>query len=135
MSEQTFNELIKIIHYKLNVFFKVYLPHRFNVFINLISTKNRMVHGAMFYKCNRCGKKWRMYLETGVEGKDKLMPCPFIITCPCGSFAKHTDWQNDLYFPHPFPLEKNMSFFMLDRRGLKKKNPHAHGLPIIRKHK
>ncbi len=92
-----------------------------------------LVHGAMTYKCEECGKSWEMWLEIGVEGREKIMPCPFIIRCRCGGTAVHIDWQNDIYLPEPRPLGENMSYFKLDREGLKKKDVNACGIPILRK--
>lgn len=91
-----------------------------------------LVHGAMTYECEECGKSWRMWLEVGVEGKDKVMPCPFIIRCKCGGMAKHIDWQNDIWLPEPRPLRENMSYFKLDRKGLNKKDNHACGIPVLK---
>lgn len=91
-----------------------------------------LVHGAMTYECEECGKTWRMWLEIGVEGKDKLMPCPFIIRCKCGGMAKHINWQDDINLPEPRPLGENMSYFKLDRRGLKKKDSNACGIPVLK---
>jgi hypothetical protein len=129
-------ELFEKINYRFWWVFGVYLPYQFNVFVNYISVKNRMIHGGMKYKCNKCGKIIYMKLEVGVEGKSRevnLMPCPFMIKCPCGGDSEHTDWHEDFFLSSPLPLEKYMSFFMLDRIGLKKKNPRAHGIPIISK--
>ena len=114
-----------------------------------MSEKNILVHGALTYECEKCGKKWRMFLECGVEScsTDKngpvcskcnyengegIMPCPFIIGCACGGLAKHIDWHKDTRFPHPMPVFKHMSYFMLDREGLKNKNPRACGIPVVR---
>ena len=100
--------------------------------------KQILVHGAMIYECEKCGKKWRMWLEVGVEGPgdyetgQKLMPCPFMITCACGGDAKHTDWHNDIRLPEPRPLMDNMSYFKLDRKGLKKKYNMACGIPVVK---
>ena len=91
-----------------------------------------LVHGAMTYECEECGKNWRMWLEIGVEGKDKVMPCPFIIRCKCGGMAKHINWQDDINLPDPKPLGENMSYFKLDRRGLKKKDSNACGIPVLK---
>ena len=91
-----------------------------------------LVHGAMTYGCEKCGKTWKMWLEIGVEGKYKIMPCPFIIRCKCGGMAKHINWQDDINLPEPRPLEENMSYFKLDRRILKKKDSNACGIPVIK---
>ncbi len=93
---------------------------------------NTLVHGAMTYECEECGKTWKMWLEVGVEGKDKIMPCPFIIRCKCGGMAKHINWQNDIWLPEPRPLGENMSYFKLDREGLKKKDINTCGIPVLR---
>jgi len=106
-----------------------------------------MIHGALTYECEKCGKQWRMWLECGVggcteENKGKMcskctvknsMPCPFMIGCACGELAKHIDWHKDIKLPHPVPIGDNMSYFQLDREGLKNKNPQACGIPIVRK--
>ena len=91
-----------------------------------------LVHGAMTYECEECGQTWEMWLEVGVEGKDKIMPCPFIIRCKCGGMAKHINWQNDIWLPEPRPLGENMSYFKLDRNDLKKKDSNACGIPVLR---
>ena len=90
-----------------------------------------LVHGAMTYECEECGKTWRMWLEIGVEGPNKVMPCPFVIRCKCGGIAKHIDWQNDIWLPQPMPLGENMSYFKLDKKGMKKKDTDACGIPIL----
>lgn len=49
-----------------------------------------LVHGRMVYECERCGRRWNMYLEKGIEepGNDHK-PSPYIIQCPnCGGLAK-----------------------------------------------
>lgn len=91
-----------------------------------------LVHGAMTYECESCGKSWKMWLEIGVEGRNKIMPCPFIIRCKCGGMAKHINWQDDINLPEPRPLGENMSYFKLDKKGLEKKDSNACGIPIIK---
>jgi hypothetical protein len=106
-------------------------------------------HGAMTYKCQKCGKEWRMFLECGVETckstvnssrcirckniHKMLMPSPFIIACLCGGTAEHVDWHKDTHFPLSMPVSDYMSYFRLDREGLEKKNPMACGIPVLRK--
>lgn len=51
------------------------------------------IHGYMIYQCEKCGSKWEMLLETGVEdgGKNgrEHQPCPYIIGCPyCKGLAR-----------------------------------------------
>ena len=91
-----------------------------------------LVHGAMTYECENCGKSWRMWLEIGVEGKNKIMPCPFIIRCKCGGMAKHINWQDDIWLPEARPLGDNMSYFKLDREGIDKHNNNACGIAVLR---
>lgn len=67
----------------------------------------RRVDGYMVYGCDDCGKGFKMYLETGLEGigdgKDHK-PVPFTIQCPfCNGFGCH-----DVAFKR-FPLKKRMS--------------------------
>ena len=92
-----------------------------------------LIHGAMTYECEKCGKQWRMWLECGVGGNDGLMTMPFMIGCSCGGIAKHIDWHKDISLPHPMPISDNMSYFKLDREGLKNKNPYACGIPVVRR--
>lgn len=51
-----------------------------------------MIHGAMKYQCEKCGALWFMWLEIGVEDHGANgrphQPCPFVIRCDCGGFAK-----------------------------------------------
>lgn len=91
-----------------------------------------LVHGAMTYECESCGNSWRMWLEVGVEGRDKIMPCPFIIRCKCGGMARHVDWQNDIYLPNPMPIGDNMSYFKLDKKGLKRHKEDVCGIPVLK---
>lgn len=55
-----------------------------------------LVHGAMLYQCECCGKVFQMWLEKGLEDKeqdavypDLHKPVPFCIGCLCGGIAKH----------------------------------------------
>ena len=105
-----------------------------------------LVHSALTYECEKCGKRWRMYLECGVgtcgcsstcrfKGKCDVakgkMPCPFMIGCTCGGTAKHIDWHKDTKFPHPLPVFDHMSYFKFDREGLKNNDPRACGIPVV----
>lgn len=91
-----------------------------------------MVHGAMWYKCEQCGKKWRMWLERGLEDRmqdsiepDKHKPVPFIIGCKCGGNASHFSWIDDIHLDKYMPLADHMSYF---------KNDPARdcGVPVVR---
>lgn len=84
-----------------------------------------LVHGVMMYKCEQCGKLEPMYLEKGVEGADKEIPCPFTICCPkCAGWMNHVLWRMDTYFA-PRPLEDNESYFAKDIK-------YGCGKPIFR---
>ena len=74
--------------------------------------KEVLVHGAMKYRCDKCGRSWWMFLEKGIEefGKNHK-PSPFCIMCRCGGTAmdvsgivKITDGGYK-----PFPLVKDIS--------------------------
>jgi DNA-directed RNA polymerase subunit RPC12/RpoP len=93
-----------------------------------------MVHGAMWYKCSECGKKWRMWLEKGLEDKiqdkfepDKHKPVPFTIKCPhCSNgLAQHVDWYDDVHMGCYRPIADHMSYFKNDSSS-------DCGIPIIR---
>lgn len=91
-----------------------------------------MIHGAMWYKCEKCGKKWRMWLEKGLEDKiqdvlepDNHKPVPFIIGCTCGGQASHTDRNNDIRLGGYRPLGENMSYFKNDTNS-------DCGVPVIK---
>lgn len=91
-----------------------------------------MVHGAMWYKCEKCGKKWRMWLEKGLEDRmqdalepDKHKPVPFIIGCTCGGQASHFDWQDDVRLGGYRPIAEHMSYFKNDISS-------DRGVPVLR---
>lgn len=88
--------------------------------------KEVLVHGSMVYKCENCGELETMYLEKGVEGPNKVQPCPFIICCPkCESLSmNHVMWSLDTFFP-PRPIICNESYFALDLE-------HNCGKPIFK---
>lgn len=53
-----------------------------------------MVHGKMVYECEKCGRRWNMYLEKGLEEFERdHKPTPFVIRCRCGGPAK------DIFLP------------------------------------
>lgn len=76
-----------------------------------------MVHGAMNYECEVCGKSFLMWLEKGLEDKvsDALTgqhkPVPFTIACLCGGIAKHVRWHDDIRLGEYTELKENMSYF------------------------
>lgn len=49
-----------------------------------------LVHGAMKYKCETCGREWIMYLEKSIEEfGEEHKPSPFVIRCKCGGMARY----------------------------------------------
>ena len=76
-----------------------------------------MVHGALVYRCEDCSEEWLMWLEEGVEGKNKIMPCPFMIACECGGFASHVDWDKNIELIELIPLKAGEKYFALDDEG------------------
>lgn len=88
-----------------------------NVEIDML-TREVLVHGAMNYKCEDCGKIFRMWLEKGLEDKmqdainpEKHKPVPFTIGCLCGGLAQHTAWHEDIELGVYRPLGDGMSYF------------------------
>lgn len=75
-------------------------------------TDEILVHGSMIYKCESCGKKWRMYLEKGIEefGEDHK-PSPFIIRCKCGGMAKDISGIMGFAGGGYYPLPDGASYF------------------------
>lgn len=75
------------------------------------STK-QMAKQAMWYECRDCGKRWRMWLELGLEEHgENHKPVPFIVRCKCGGTACHVDWKDDLILDSPRPILEQMSYF------------------------
>lgn len=79
-----------------------------------------IIHGAMEYRCEKCGRSWFMYLEIGVEDHGKNgrphQPCPFCITCHyCGGIAQ--DMTGYIRLPFGVVLENGMRYFAYDNSG------------------
>lgn len=77
-----------------------------------------LVHGAMLYQCECCGRVFRMWLEKGLEDRkqDEInpgshKPVPFCIDCLCGGLAKHIAWQNDIHLDEYRLLKENENYF------------------------
>lgn len=67
---------------------------------------------AMTYQCERCGKSWRMWLQTGLEEHgENHKPVPFIIRCKCGGMACHVRWNEDIQLLETIPIEGYMNYF------------------------
>lgn len=89
-----------------------------------------IVWGYFMYKCNRCGRTWRMQLEIGVEDHGEngrsSQPSPFIITCECGGLAQDDSFHITRY-DAPRPAAENSRYFAYDDSG----NDRACGIPSI----
>ena len=67
---------------------------------------------AMKYRCEKCGKEWWMWLQTGLEEHgENHKPVPYAIGCKCGGIATHVDWNEDQYLFEPIPITKSMNYF------------------------
>lgn len=77
-----------------------------------------LVHGAMLYECECCGRVFQMWLEKGLEDRKQdainpssHKPVSFCIGCLCGGTAKHIAWQNDICLDEYRPLKENENYF------------------------
>lgn len=71
-----------------------------------------LVHGAMKYRCEKCGKEWWMFLEKGIEEFDENhKPSPFVISCKCGGFAKDVSGICKLSTKGYLPLPPGKGYF------------------------
>ena len=84
---------------------------------NLIE-REILVHSAMHYRCDSCGKVFRFWIEKGLEDRkqdilnaENHKPVPFCIGCLCGGTAQHFMWHNDIYLDDYRPLEENENYF------------------------
>lgn len=68
---------------------------------------------AMHYECEGCSDQRLMYLEEGLEEPgNQHKPVPFVIKCPlCGSYMKHVNWDQDIYFREPREILGRMDRF------------------------
>lgn len=72
-----------------------------------------LVHGRMVYACERCDRRWSMYLEKGIEdpGEDHK-PSPFVIQCPfCGGMARDISGIIGFAGGGYYPLPDGASYF------------------------
>jgi len=74
-----------------------------------------IIHGAMKYRCEKCGKSWWMFLEKGIEefGKngEPHKPSPFVIRCKCGRMAQDISGICKLPNAEYAPLPPGESYF------------------------
>ena len=80
-------------------------------------TEGILVHGAMKYRCEKCGHEWWMFLEKGLEDPavhtQYRKPVPFVIACGmCGGFAEDVSGRMDIPSPEYYhELPKGESYF------------------------
>lgn len=86
-----------------------------------------LVHGSIIYECEQCGRKWRMYLQKGIEESgDNHKPSPFVIRCnKCGGAARDVSGIMKLAGGGYYPLPKGASYFA-------NKNDSDCGVPVLR---
>ena len=72
-----------------------------------------LVHGRMVYGCERCDRRWSMYLEKGIEEPgDDHKPSPFVIQCPfCGGMARDISGIIGFAGGGYYPLPDGASYF------------------------
>ena len=79
----------------------------------MIYSKLPETRQAMKYRCEKCGKEWWMWLQTGLEEHGKNhKPVPYAIGCKCGGIATHVDWNEDKHLFEPIPITRSMSYFV-----------------------
>lgn len=89
-----------------------------------------IIYGFMMYECEKCGERFRMDMEIGVEDHGDHgrphQPCPFVITHDCGGFAHDCTMMVQRY-RHTIPAPPNTRYFAYDRSG----RDHACGISAI----
>ncbi len=69
-----------------------------------------LVHAFMKYRCEKCGKEWKMYCEKGIEEfGENHKPSPFTILCKCGGMAR--DISGLVKLGNYYPIADHMSYF------------------------
>lgn len=84
--------------------------HRYNT----VEYSNEiLVHGRLVYECERCGRRWSMYLEKGIEEPgENHKPSPFVIPCPnCKGLAKDISGIIGFAGGGYYPLPAGESYF------------------------
>lgn len=89
-----------------------------------------IIYGFMMYECEKCGTKFRMAMEIGVEDHGEHgrphQPCPSVILHDCGGYAKDCTLHIER-FQNSFPALPKTRFFAYDHSGRK----DACGIPAI----
>ena len=78
----------------------------------------KQTHGARWFECQSCGKRWRMWLEKGVDDErfrriypEQHKTAPDKIKCLCGGTAEHVNPEKDLVFKKYQPILPHMNHF------------------------
>lgn len=81
-------------------------------------SRDILVHMAMHYKCEECGRVFKFWLEKGLEDRkqdeinpESHKPVPFAIQCLCGGTAKHFAWNQDINLTDYRLLGENENYF------------------------
>ena len=91
-----------------------------------VASQSPQTRMAMNYRCDSCGRTWKMWLQTGLEEHgENHKPVPFAIRCKCGGTAFHFDWILDEHLKEPIPITGNMSYFA-------NKPDRDCGVPVLR---
>ena len=79
---------------------------------------DKETHGAKWFECQSCGKRWRMWLEKGVDDErfrriypEQHKTAPDKIKCLCGGTAEHVNLEGDLAFSSYKPIMPHMNYF------------------------
>lgn len=77
-----------------------------------------LVHTAMRYQCEFCGRIYHFWLEKGLEDRreDAInpgghKPVPYCIGCLCGGTARRVAWEKDVRLDNYRLLEEDMNYF------------------------
>jgi hypothetical protein len=81
-----------------------------------------IIYGFMMYQCEKCGEKFRMAMEIGVEDHGDHgrphQPCPFVIAHSCGGLARDITMRVER-FRQPMPAAPLTRYFAYDHSGRK----------------
>lgn len=96
-----------------------------------------MVHAYMVYKCEKCGKEFRMWCEKGIEEEKNHKPSPFFIKHTCGGYAKDISglFRINIARKHPLMIADYDAGYMVLPEGesyFANKKDSDCGVPVIR---
>ena len=73
-----------------------------------------MTKRALFYECEKCGRKVLVWLERGLEehNGNAHKPVPFTTGCKvCGGLMRHVDWGNNVELLHDTLIPNESYYF------------------------